>query len=104
MLIFEFGLFSEYNYFTAKRDIKNGKIQILSTGTSIEPVSEKVLKAENSLRKEFGYTIVDIGIWSPGAEKYNKAMEDHLEERNGTGWRDRLNKLIDSISNVERSQ
>src|SRR5829696_8400569 len=32
ILIQVYGLFDEYNYFTAKRDISNGKVQLLSAG------------------------------------------------------------------------
>lgn len=93
---FEYGLFESYNYFTAKRDIKHGKIQILTAGHSIEPMTEDEQRAEDLLRNALGYTIIDIGIWSPGAEKYNHVMEAYLEERNGKDWRNRLNKRNDS--------
>ena len=95
--ISEHGLFEEYNYFTAKRDIKTGKIQILTAGHSIEPQLAEEMKAEDSLRKAFGYTIINIGIWSLGAEKYNNAIEVYLEEKNGQGWKDILNRKIDSV-------
>lgn len=93
----EYGLFEAYNYFIAKRDVKHGKIQILTAGHSIEPLSEEELKVEDSIRKSLGFTIINIGIWSSGAEKYNNVMEVYLEEKNGRGWRDLLNRKMDSV-------
>lgn len=97
---FEYGLHDEHNYFAAQRDIKSGKVQILSTGLPVESFTEEYLRAEEALEKQFGYKSVWLGCtWTPGIDKYNSAVEDYLEKRNGTGWRRSLLQRLDSLRN-----
>ena len=59
-----YGLNEEYNYFTARRDIKNGKVQILETGLILpEPDVnwDKKNEAEKIVENQFGYKSVNLG-------------------------------------------
>lgn len=104
IVIYEYGLFDEYNYFTAKRDIKNGKVQLLSTGLILPTQSEEEEKAEEAIRNQFGYKRVWIGCFvTPGVYRYNAVMEDYLEEINGKDWRKRLQQRTDSLPNSKQS-
>lgn len=103
IFIHEYGLFDEYNYFIAKRDIGNGKIQLLSAGLRLPSGNEEEQRAEEAIRHDFGFTSVWIGcIWTPGVEKYNAVMEDYLKERNGDGWQERMRQRLDSLRNSKK--
>jgi len=102
ILIQVYGLFDEYNYFTAKRDISNGKVQLLSAGL-ILPTGDEEQKAKEAIRNEFGYKSVWIGcIWTPGVGKYNAVMEEYLNKKNGEGWRERMMQRLDSLRNNKK--
>ena len=81
-----YGLTEEYNYFSANRDIKKGKIQILKTGLILtEPNVDWVKKqeAEKKLEKQFGYKSVYLGCSvTHGIDIYNNVMEDYLKKIN----------------------
>ena len=81
-----YGLTEEYNYFSANRDIKKGKIQILKTGLILtEPNVDWVKKqeAEKKLEKQFGYKSVYLECSvTHGIDIYNNVMEDYLEKIN----------------------
>lgn len=104
-VIHEYGLFEEYNHFFAKRDILNGKVQLLSGGLILDIQTEKEQEAEEAIEREFGYQSVWVGCtWTPGMQKYNEAVENYLTERNGEGWEKRMRSRIDSLRNTSRSQ
>ena len=98
-----YGLNDEYNYFSAKRDIKKGKIQILETGLIIpEPNVDwnKKQEAVKKLEKQFGYKSVDLGcIYTHGIGIYNSVMEAYLEKVNGKNWQTKQRHILDSIMN-----
>lgn len=99
-----YGLDEEYNYFTAKRDIKNGKVQILETGLILPEPNvdwEKKQDAEKRAENQFGYKSVYLGCTvTHGIDIYNSVMEDYLEKVNGKNWRTKKRKIIDSILNT----
>ena len=101
-----YGLNEDYNYFSAKRDIKNGKIQILETGLILpEPNVDWVKKQETKekLEEQFGYKSVYIGcIVRHGIGIYNSVMEDYLEKVNGKNWRTKERQMLDSITNSNK--
>ncbi len=98
VFINKYGLTDQYNYFTAKRDIKNGKVQFLVAGLIDLPPNDKELKAEETLRKQFGYKIVFIGCMTyPGVERYNAVVEDYLKKRNGKDWEIIYQQKLDSL-------
>ena len=101
-----YGLNEDYNYFSAKRDIKNGKIQILETGLILpEPNVDWVKKqeTEKKLEEQFGYKSVYLGcIVRHGIGIYNSVMEDYLEKVNGKNWRTKERQMLDSITNSNK--
>lgn len=54
MAIFKYGLSEQYNYFTAKRDIKNGNVQVLGAGLVIYLEHDTVLneKTQAAIEKK----------------------------------------------------
>jgi len=98
-----YGLVEEYNYFSAKRDINNGKIQIIETGLIMPEPNvnwNKMRDTQQNLEKKFGYKSVNPGcIVTNGIGIYNNAMEDYLEKGNGKTWRTKERQMLDSIMN-----
>ena len=103
-----YGLNEEYNYFSANRDIKNGKIQILETGLILPEPNvdwDKQQEAEKKLEKQFGYKSVYLGcIVTHGIGIYNSVMEDYLEKVNGKDWRAKQRHLLDSLMKSNNPQ
>ena len=98
-----YGLDEEYNYFTAGRDIKNSKVQILKTGFILPEPNinrEKKQDAEKRAENQFGYKSVYLGCTvTHGIDIYNSVMEDYLEKVNGKDWRTKERATIDSLMN-----
>jgi len=96
-----YGLDEQYNYFTAKRDIKNGNVQILETGFIMPPDDwEKREVVEKITASHFPYKSVYLGcIVTNGIVIYNSVIKDYLEKINGKGWRTRERQMFDSIMN-----
>ncbi len=103
-----YGLNEEYNYFSANRDIKNGKIQILETGLLLpEPNVDwnKMQEAEKKLEKQFGYQSVYLGCnVTHGIYIYNSVMEHYLEKLNGKNWQIKKRYMLDSLMNSDKPQ
>ena len=103
-----YGLNEEYNYFSANRDIKNGKIQILETGLILPEPNvdwDKQQEAEKKLEKQFGYKSVYLGcIVTHGIGIYNSVMEDYLEKVNGKDWRTKQRHMLDSLMKSNNPQ
>ena len=100
-----YGLNEEYNYFAAKQDIKNGKIQLLETGFILpEPNANvdwnKKQEVEKKIEKQFGYKSINLGCTvTNGIYIYNSVMEDYLEKVNGKNWRTKERQMFDSLMN-----
>ena len=98
-----YGLDEEYNYFTAKQDIRKGKIQLLETGFILPDPNANVdwnkkQDAERKIEKQFGYKSINLGCTvTNGIYIYNSVMEVYLEKVNGKGWRTKEQAIIDSI-------
>ena len=94
------GCFTPYNYFTAKRDIRNGKIQLVSYGL---PLGELVQEAD--IRKRYGFSISNVGCVVTtdlirGITIYDNIVESYLSKRNGHDWRLKYEQQIDSVRKV----
>lgn len=101
-IAYEYGFDEEYNSYAAQRDIKHGKVQILSTGLPVEAHSAEYEKAQEEIEKQFGYKSVWLGCsWTPGIAKYNETVEEYLNERNGIGWRSKWQQKLDSLRKTE---
>ena len=100
-----YGLNEEYNYFTAKQDIRNGKIQLLETGLTLPNPNTNVdwnkkQDAEKKVEKQFGYKSINLGCtWTNGIGIYNSVMENYLAKVNGKNWRKEERKMLDSLMN-----
>lgn len=100
-----YGLNEEYNYFTAKRDIKKGKIQILKMGLLMPDPNiswEKQQAIQRIVEKRFGYKSLYLGcVATNGCFIYNKVMEDYLDKINGKDWRIKARQMCDSILKLD---
>jgi hypothetical protein len=101
-----YGLNEEYNYFTAKQDIRKGKIQLLeTTGLTLPDPNTNVdwnkkQNAEKKVEKQFGYKTINLGCtWTNGIGIYNSVMENYLDKVNGKNWRANERQMFDSIMN-----
>jgi amino acid transporter len=101
-----YGLNEEYNYFTAKQDIRKGKIQLLeTTGLTLPDPNTNVdwnkkQNAEKKVEKQFGYKTINLGCtWTNGIGIYNSVMENYLKKVNGKNWRANERQIFDSIMN-----
>ena len=91
------GCFTPYNYFTAKRDIRNGKIQLVSFGLTLP---ELIQEAE--IRKKYGFSRLNVGCivttdLIKGISIYDNIVESYLNKRNGHDWRLRYEREIDFV-------
>jgi hypothetical protein len=100
-----YGLNEEYNYFTAKQDIRNDKIQLLETGLALPDPNTNVdwnkkQDAEKKVEKQFGYKSINLGCTvTNGIDIYNSVMENYLEKVNGKNWRTKEQQMFDSLMN-----
>ena len=96
-----YGLNEEYNYFTAKQDITNGKIQLLETGLILPGPNTNVdWNKKQDAEKQFGYKSINLGCTvTNGIYIYNSVMEDYLEKVNGKNWRTKERQMFDSLMN-----
>ena len=96
-----YGLNEEYNYFSANRDIQNGKIQILETAEIMpEPNVDcnKLQEVEKKLEKKFGYQSVYLGCTlANGISIYNSVVEEYLEKVNGKNRHTQELHILDSF-------
>ncbi len=89
-IAYSYGLLAPYNYFTAKRDIKNGKINLLMWGEVIPMSTQNDL---DSLSKTFGFTYYRVtgcnlnSFQLNGFEKYNETVEEYLDSLHGKNWK-----------------
>lgn len=101
MAIYYFGLNEPYNYFSAKRDLKNGKIQLLFAGQLIGE-NEKTEQAIDSLDKSYGITYLNVGIETRGLERYNEVIESYLKKQYGKNWKANYTRQVDSIRTANK--
>jgi hypothetical protein len=94
-------LFTAYNYFTAKRDIRNGKVNYVSFGL---PVILPNQVQVDELRKKYGVKSLNIGCVVTedeirGIAFYNNVIETYLAKRNGEGWKEKYLKELADLRN-----
>jgi len=100
-LRFAFGLFTPLNSWTARQDIRDGKIQIVVLG-EILPTD----KQRQSLAKayEFDFYFFGDNISTDiinGTKYYNQTMVDYLEKKYGLGWWTKFQSQLDSIDKAK---
>ncbi len=100
VLRFAFGLFTPFNFWIARQDIKRGKIQIAEIGEM--PLNfEQKQKLANSYG--FDFYLFGCNVTTDiinGTEYYNKTIVEHLESKYGIGWWTKFQTQIDSIDNA----
>lgn len=103
-----YGLNEEFNYFSANRDIKNGKIQILETGLILPEPNvdwDKKQQVEKKLEKQFGFKSVYLGCTvTHSIGIYNSVMEEYLENVHGKNWWTKQRHILDSLMNSKNPQ
>ncbi|MEO6254307.1 MAG: hypothetical protein ABIO79_13420 [Ferruginibacter sp.] len=88
----------EYNYVTAKLDIKNNNSRIVNVIDSIVPLKEKEIQA---IASKYRFKNVYLQKITPGEmngiKQYNETIEMYLNFRNGPHWKYSYQKEIDSL-------
>ena len=92
-----YGLGSDYNYFTAKRDIKNGNVFLICYGPP-HPQDSVVMSKYGFEEINLGCIVTDVEL--NAIEKYNHVVEDYLYQRNGPNWNVQYSKEMDSLYNI----
>ena len=105
-LWWNFGLFSSYNYFTAKRDIKNGNIKFVSFGLPLPCSKDREIKM---VMNKYGFKDSNIGCIVTtqeinAIETYNNVVEKYLTQHNGKNWRITYQKEVDSLYKIAFNQ
>lgn len=96
----EYGFTDRYNYFTAKRDITKGKVQIITHGLMMSTLEFDQAKAV--IDSQFGFRTVWEGCVIPnnGWVHYNRVMSDYIDKRNGSNWEKSYGQKIDSLKKL----
>jgi hypothetical protein len=94
-----FDFSSDYNYATAKLDIKNGEVKLIHTG--VHKPSAKDPEIEK-LAARYGFTNIYVEKFTEketakGIKHYNDLVETYLILRNGPGWKTLYEKEVDSL-------
>ena len=105
-LWWNFGLFSSYNYFTAKRDIKNGNVKFVSFGLPLPCSKDGEIKM---VMNKYGFKDSNIGCIVTkqeinAIETYNNVVEQYLTQKNGKNWLTTYQKEVDSLYKIAFSQ
>lgn len=106
ILLWNYGIFTRYNYLTAKIDIYNGNIRLIYYGL---PVFSSKQREIDSVSTSYGFRHYNSGCTisapeSKGADIYNNVMEEYLLKRNGNNWRIEYKRVIDSLYNEEHKE
>lgn len=89
----------DYNYITAKLDIRNGNIRIIKTGNHTPSSKDKEI---DLIASKYGFKYVYIGYDTTkqkmkGINNYNEVVEAYLVIRNGNNWQAGYQKEVDSV-------
>jgi len=92
----------DYNYISAKLDVKNGNIRIVHIGFRQPSLKDKEIDA---VTEKYGFKNIYIGSDTTagilsGIDNYNDVMEAYLKVKNGLNWRKSYQAEIDSINGV----
>jgi len=89
----------DYNYITAKLDIKNKNVRIIYVGLRKPSSRDNEI---DSVETEYGFKNIYIGYDTTkqiisGIHNYNEVMEAYLKLRNGIDWRENYQRKVDSL-------
>jgi hypothetical protein len=102
-LHFYFGLFTTYNYITAKWDIAHNRPRILQYGEAME-TDEQAFK----LAPKFGFIydiVANCIVTTPivnGINTYNTVTIKYLTDKHGKDWKKKFDFSVDSLFRVDR--
>lgn len=101
-----YDLSSDYNYGTAKLDIKNGKVKIIHVGLPEISSKDEEIK---QVAARYGFENIYIEKFTPqqtekGVKNYNEMIEAYLLLRNGAGWKENYEREVDSLYKIAGSQ
>jgi len=94
-----YDLSSDFNYASAKLDIKNGNAKVIHVGVHEVSAKEKEIEM---IAARYGFKNIYVEKFTPkqtenGIKNYNELIDTYLAFRNGPGWKDRYKKEIDSV-------
>ncbi len=97
-----YDLSTDYNYATAKLDIKNGNAKIIHIGTHKISSKEKDLEM---LAARYGFKNLYIEKFTAqqtekGIKDYNELVETYLVLRNGPDWKENYQREVDSLLSI----
>lgn len=95
------GIFTPYNYLTAKQDILNNKIQIIDTGPP-NPLEQKVATS-------MGFQMIHVSCtkgrpFYNGIKHYNNVMHEAIKQKSGSDWQERFDSTLKSLITESTSQ
>ena len=99
-----YDLSADYNYATAKLDIKNGTVKVIHIGS--HKVSSKEKKIEWAAAR-YGFKNTYIEKFTPqqtekGIRNYNDLVADYLILRNGADWKINYQWEVDSLYKIDK--
>lgn len=99
-------LSADYNYVTAKLDIKDGNVKIINIGIPKTSSKDKEIEL---VAGRYGFKNIYIEKYTPkqtekGINNYNELIETYLALRNGSNWKSIYKKEVDSLYKVAANQ
>ena len=99
-----YDLSADYNYATAKLDIKNGTVKVIHIGS--HKVSSKEKEIEWAAAR-YGFKNTYIEKFTPqqtekGIRNYNDLVADYLILRNGADWKINYQWEVDSLYKIDK--
>lgn len=96
----------DYNYITAKLDIKNNNARIINIGLRKPSAKDNEI---DMVAAKYGFKNIYIGNETKkqiltGINNYNSVIESYLELRNGSNWRKLYQLQVDSLYNAASLQ
>jgi hypothetical protein len=97
-----FDLSSDYNYATAKIDIRNGEVKLIHVGAHKNSSKDNEIELVAS---RFGFQNIYIEQFTKeqtekGIKDYNKLIDTYLSLRNGFNWKDNYQREVDSLYKI----
>lgn len=92
----------DYNYITAKLDIRNKNARIVNVGLRKPSSKDNEI---DTIEAEYGFKNIYIGYDTAkqiisGINNYNEVIEAYLKLRNGIDWRENYQLKVDSVYKV----
>ncbi len=100
--LWNFGLFNQYNYLTAKSAIANSNPQKVLVGELIISPTEMNKVSEKYGFKNIGFGCLVSGTEENGIDIYNAQIDKHLTKLNGLQWKSKYRKELDSLVQLSR--